>query len=161
MELALYGSLIEEVRARRAKGIHRTSLIDQVLDSQAVGNEPLLDDEQVAYIGGVLLEGGSDTTSSLTLSFLLACCAFPEVLVRSKKKLHFAGSCADLDLWLQRKAQAEVDKVCGRGRMPEFDDYDALPYIRMCVKEVQRWRPVVIMSFPHYTTKEERYKDYV
>lgn len=50
---------------------------------QAVGDEPLLSDEQIAYIGGVLLEGGSDTTSSLTLSFILACAAFPDVLVRS------------------------------------------------------------------------------
>lgn len=38
----------------------------------------------------------------------------------------------------QAKAQAEVDGVCGRGRMPDFDDFEALPYIRMCVKEVQR-----------------------
>lgn len=60
----------------------RGSLMDQVLETQGKGAEPLLDDEQVAYIGGVLLEGGSDTTSSLTLSFILACCAFPEVLVR-------------------------------------------------------------------------------
>lgn len=49
---------------------------------QAVGDEPLLSDEQVAYIGGVLLEGGSDTTSSLTLSFILASAAFPDMLVR-------------------------------------------------------------------------------
>lgn len=57
--------------------------MDQVYDSQAEeqGGDPILTDEQVAYIGGVLLEGGSDTTSSLTLSFMLACCAFPEVLV--------------------------------------------------------------------------------
>lgn len=132
--------MVEEVKTRRAKGIHRNSLMDQVLDSQSVGSDPLLDDEQIAYIGGVLLEGGSDTTSSLTLSFILAMCAFPDVL---------------------KKAQAEVDSVCGRGRMPDFDDFDNLPYIRMCVKEVQRWRPVVIMSFPHFTAREERYKDYV
>lgn len=56
--------------------------MDQVFDmKEKDGGESMLDDEQVAYIGGVLLEGGSDTTSSLTLSFLLACCAFPEVLV--------------------------------------------------------------------------------
>lgn len=100
----------------------------------------MLDDEQVAYIGGVLLEGGSDTTSSLTLSFILACCKFPEVLA---------------------KVQAEVDSVCGRGRLPSFEDFEKMPYVRMCIKEVQRWRPVVIMSFPHFTTKDERYKDYL
>lgn len=110
--------------------------MDQVLDSQSIGNEPLLSDEQVAYIGGVLLEGGSDTTSSLTLSFILACCAFPKVLVSSTLRVPIrAPSLPDHS---QAKAQEEVDRVCGRGRMPDFDDYDNLPYIRMCVKEVQR-----------------------
>ncbi|KAK4051743.1 hypothetical protein OIO90_004567 [Microbotryomycetes sp. JL221] len=140
MELDLYGRMAQEVRDRRAKGINRGSLMDQVLDSQASGADPLLDDEQIAYVGGVLLEGGSDTTSSLTLSFILACCAFPEVL---------------------KKAQQEVDRVCGRDRMPDFDDFENLPYIRMCVKETQRWRPVVVMSFPHCTTKDESFRNYV
>lgn len=31
----------------------------------------------------------------------------------------------------------------------------------MCVKEVQRWRPVVIQGFPHYTTRDEVYKQYL
>ena len=100
--MQLYGRLAEEVKARRAKGINRNSLMDQVLDSQAVGNEPLLDDEQVAYIGGVLLEGGSDTTSSLTLSFILACCAFPRVLVS------LSGS-------RQQQAQALIPIFAGQG----------------------------------------------
>ncbi|KAK4054438.1 hypothetical protein OIV83_000932 [Microbotryomycetes sp. JL201] len=113
MELDLYGRMANEVKERRAKGINRGSLMDQVLDAQASGKDPLLDDEQVAYVGGVLLEGGSDTTSSLTLSFILACCAFPDVL---------------------RKAQQEVDKVCGRNRVPDFEDYDSLPYIRIIPK---------------------------
>lgn len=81
LELKLYGGLANQVRERRARGVDRGSLLDKVFDSQALGDEPLLDDEQVAYIGGVLLEGGSDTTSSLMLAFILACCAFPEVLV--------------------------------------------------------------------------------
>ena len=83
LELKLYGDLAEQVRSRRARGIDRECLLDKVFEMQAAGGEPLLDDEQVAYIGGVLLEGGSDTTSSLLLSFVLACCAFPEVLVRT------------------------------------------------------------------------------
>lgn len=31
----------------------------------------------------------------------------------------------------------------------------------MCVKEVQRIRPVVIMSFPHHLTKDETYNGYL
>jgi len=40
------------------------------------------------------------------------------------------------------KAQAEIDRVVGRSRLPKFSDYDNLPYIRALVKEVLRWRPV-------------------
>lgn len=31
----------------------------------------------------------------------------------------------------------------------------------MCIKEVQRWRPVVIMAFPHKLTQDETYGPYV
>lgn len=38
----------------------------------------------------------------------------------------------------------------------------AIPFERVSDSSARyRWRPVVIMAFPHYTTKEERYKDYV
>ena len=41
-----------------------------------------------------------------------------------------------------RKAQAEIDTVVGRDRMPSFSDRSRLHYIRALVKEVLRWRPV-------------------
>lgn len=43
---------------------------------------------------------------------------------------------------VQRKAQAELDLIC-IGRLPDFDDYDALPYIEAIVLEALRWNPVV------------------
>lgn len=39
----------------------------------------------------------------------------------------------------QRKAQEEIDRVCG-DRMPNFDDFAALPVVRACLKETVRWR---------------------
>ena len=39
---------------------------------------------------------------------------------------------------IQRKAQAEVDRVVGRDRLPEFSDEPALPYVTALVKEVLR-----------------------
>lgn len=42
----------------------------------------------------------------------------------------------------KRKAQAELDAVVGRDRLPTFEDRKNLPYIRAMVKEVLRWRPV-------------------
>jgi len=39
----------------------------------------------------------------------------------------------------QRKAQEEVDRVCG-DRMPTMDDFANLPTVRACLKETLRWR---------------------
>lgn len=44
---------------------------------------------------------------------------------------------------VMRTAQAEIDEVVGRDRLPNFGDYDKLPYINAIVKEVLRWRPVL------------------
>ena len=39
---------------------------------------------------------------------------------------------------IQRKAQAEVDRVVGRDRLPDFSDEPSLPYVTALVKEVLR-----------------------
>lgn len=41
-----------------------------------------------------------------------------------------------------KKAQAEVDAVIGLGRLPDFNDFDSLPYITAVTKETLRWRDV-------------------
>ncbi len=40
---------------------------------------------------------------------------------------------------VQQRAQAELDKVVGRSRLPEFNDEASLPYISAIVKEVFRF----------------------
>lgn len=39
---------------------------------------------------------------------------------------------------VQRKAQAELDRVVGSDRLPEFSDERSLPYITAVVQEVLR-----------------------
>jgi cytochrome P450 len=39
----------------------------------------------------------------------------------------------------QRKAQEEIDRVCG-DRMPTMEDFATLPTVRACLKETVRWR---------------------
>ena len=43
---------------------------------------------------------------------------------------------------VQRRAQAEIDAVVGRDRIPKVSDRESLPYIEAIVKEVVRWRPI-------------------
>jgi hypothetical protein len=41
---------------------------------------------------------------------------------------------------VQRRAQAELDAVIGRDRLPTFDDKPHLPYIEAFCKELLRWK---------------------
>ena len=44
---------------------------------------------------------------------------------------------------VQRRAQEEIDRVIGSGRLPTLVDRGKLPYISALQSEVYRWRPVV------------------
>ncbi|KAJ0417337.1 cytochrome P450 [Aspergillus carlsbadensis] len=86
----LYFELLRDAKDRLARGVRRDCFMDQLLDESFRGKYGLLDDEHVAYIGGFLMEGGSDTTASTLLSFLLAMVKYPRVF---------------------RKAQGQVDRL--------------------------------------------------
>jgi cytochrome P450 len=55
----------------------------------------------------------------------------------------------------QRKAQEEIDRVVGGGRLPTLADRESLPYIEATVKEVLRWHPVAPMGLPHTSTEDD------
>ncbi|KAL2838959.1 cytochrome P450 [Aspergillus pseudoustus] len=97
-------------------------------------------DDQASYISGTLLEAGSDTTSSTLYAFVQAMLLFPDV---------------------QRKAQEEIDRVVGPGRLPVMDDLADLQYIRACMKETLRWMPTTILgAVPHAVTQDDEYMGY-
>ncbi|KAF7355964.1 Cytochrome p450 [Mycena venus] len=83
------------------------------------------------------IAAGADTTVSALGTFILAMTMYPEV---------------------QKKAQAAVDEVVGRSRLPDFND--DIPYIDAVVNEVLRWRPVTPLSLPHAVTEDDMYKGY-
>lgn len=61
---------------------------------------------------------------------------------------------------VQKKAQAELDEVVGRGQMPTFTDYERLPYISALVKESLRWMPVDPVGLPHRVIQDDEYEGY-
>jgi cytochrome P450 len=81
--------------------------------------------------------GGSDTISTMMGFWTLAMLAYPET---------------------QARAQAELDAVVGRTRLPTFADYPHLPYIRAMVKELLRWRPITPITTPHRLTEDDWYE---
>lgn len=54
---------------------------------------------------------------------------------------------------VMRKAQAHIDAIVGRDRLPSFSDRESLPYIDAIVKETHRWRTVGPLAMPHFSTE--------
>nr|VWP01592.1 Uncharacterized protein [Ganoderma boninense] len=50
--------------------------------------------------------------------------------------------------------------VVGPDRLPEFSDYDRLPYTRAFIKELTRWHTVSPMGVPHTVVDDDEYNGY-
>jgi len=80
---------------------------------------------------------------------------------------------------VMKKAQAEINSVVASNRLPEFEDADALPYVRAMIKETMRfakfipfyrlatlllksfhsrWRPIAPMGVPHSVISDDVYE---
>lgn len=110
---ALYFQLMGETKERMDQGKNTGCFMEKLIQNQ---DKSGLDDEHVAYVGGILMEAGSDTTSSTLLSFLLGTMQNQHAL---------------------RQAQEEVDRCCGTDRSPVPEDLASLPYIEACMLEVR------------------------
>lgn len=128
-QMELYLSLVAGTRERIREGRSPDCFLGEMLRDQEKNG---LDDEHLAYLAGNLvcidweanvvrvadslqMEAGSDTTASTLLSFLLAMIKYPKEF---------------------RKAQEEVDRVCGLLRSPTSEDIGRLPFIEACMNEV-------------------------
>ncbi|CAE6523007.1 unnamed protein product [Rhizoctonia solani] len=80
----LYFGLLRETEERVANGHENGCFMEEVLARQ---EEFGMSRELVGYLGGVMIEGGSDTTSSWLQSLVLALAAFPE----AQKKAQYRG----------------------------------------------------------------------
>ncbi|KAG2366783.1 cytochrome P450, partial [Suillus spraguei] len=90
----------------------------------------------VKEAAGIACGTVAQTSTSTLLVFLLAMILHPEA---------------------QAKAQAEIDRVVGKDRLPNFDDRQALPYVEAIFRETLRWYPVVPFGVPHATTTSDIY----
>ncbi|OHF02997.1 hypothetical protein CORC01_01755 [Colletotrichum orchidophilum] len=88
--------------------------------------------EELAILSFALIIASADTSRMTTWSFVEAMMQFPDA---------------------QARAQADIDKVVG-DRPPVYEDYAQIPYVRMLLKEVWRWRPPVALGHPHITSRE-------
>lgn len=82
------------VDERRARGDHRVSLADKLLDEYKEKGFPMTQ-HALDQLFGELVEGGAETTSSSMLTMTLA-------LAKNS--------------WVQEKARKQMDEVCGSER---------------------------------------------
>ncbi|KZV74588.1 cytochrome P450 [Peniophora sp. CONT] len=59
---------------------------------------------------------------------------------------------------VQKHAQAELDAVVGRGRLPSFADRAHLPYTVALLREVLRWRTGLPLGVPHMSEADDFYE---
>ena len=62
---------------------------------------------------------------------------------------------------VQKKAQAELDRVVGPSRLPDFGDLENLTYVKAVVLETTRWMPTVPLGVPHLLCQDDVYRGYL
>jgi len=129
----MFQTLVNRVRSDVLKDSERPSLSASLIKNS---DRNPLSNQEMAWLLGTLYSAGAETTSTTMYWWALAMVAHPEV---------------------QKRAQAELDTVVGRSRIPTFSDVPNLPYIQAMVKEALRWRPVLPFSLPHATTEDDWY----
>ncbi|KAH8817738.1 cytochrome P450 [Flagelloscypha sp. PMI_526] len=117
-------------------GDERPSLVSSLVKR---GKDNHFSELESSWVAGVMISAGAETTAAVMAWFMLAMTLNPDI---------------------QRKCHEELDRVVGRDRMPNFDDYDSLIYIRAVVKEILRWRPVDPIGLQHQTTEDDVYNGY-
>ncbi|KAJ7888809.1 cytochrome P450 [Mycena leptocephala] len=128
--------LVQEVKTKMANGRATPSFCRQLIEEREKNN---MSDLEIGYTCGTPFGAGVETTTGSLSSFFLACAAFGPSFIP--------------------KAQKELDAVVGSDRMPAFEDFDNLPFIRAIVNETLRWRPVAVLGgTPHASTEDFVYQ---
>ncbi|KAI1174104.1 putative O-methylsterigmatocystin oxidoreductase [Nemania sp. FL0916] len=112
----------------------------EILEKKQAWYSQGLDEEDLAWVAGGLVEAGFETTAIALNSLVLYLAANPRV---------------------QTVAQEELARIVGSDRPPLFADLPRLPYVRSCVKEVLRINPMLIPGIKHFTDADVTYKNHV
>ncbi|KAL0577986.1 hypothetical protein V5O48_004024, partial [Marasmius crinis-equi] len=130
---SVYTDALNTVKKQIAQDTAQKSMATLALQKQ---REFEMDDHEIAYALSAPWSAGVLTTVATIEVAILAMLHDPSVM---------------------RKAQAEIDRVVGRGRIPDFSDIDALPYLQALIKETLRWRPIAPIGFAHCVTEDDVY----
>ncbi|CAH0057363.1 unnamed protein product [Clonostachys solani] len=129
-----------QMTAKNYQPSYVSKLIDYFTPSD--GDSPSLgsaDEDAIMWTAMSLYGAASDTTVITLTAFTAAMILYPDV---------------------QRKAQGEIDRVVGFGKLPTFEDRDKLPYVNALIKEAARWWPITPLGFPHVVDSDFDYNGF-
>ncbi|CCM06879.1 uncharacterized protein FIBRA_09188 [Fibroporia radiculosa] len=128
----------EKVKQEMASGSARPSFLKTMLEEHTQAQDDMTPEQEreLMCLSSIMYSAGADTTGAAMLTFMLAMTLHPEVF---------------------RKAQAEIDRVIGSSRLPDWDDRASLPYLECVLKEVYRWNPPGSLAVPHRAMTEDTY----
>ncbi|KAF9015058.1 cytochrome P450 [Cyathus striatus] len=130
----------EIVKKSMEDGTAISSFVTDNLEKIKNSNEYSEDYEEIIKnCAGIAYIAGSDTTVSVVLTWILAMTHYPDVFAQ---------------------AQAELDSVVGKSRLPDFQDRASLPYLGAMLSETLRWYPVTPQALPHRAVAEDIYEGY-
>lgn len=134
VDTKMYLSLLDDLKHQMQVGTAHTSVDTHGLEKQEQFG---LTDVETAYALSAPWAAGTGTTMATIEVFLLAMQLYPAAM---------------------KKPQAEIDSVIGSGRMPDFKDFDALPYVQAVIKELMRWRCIAPIAVPRAVIDDNVYE---
>ncbi|KAL2280266.1 hypothetical protein FJTKL_12715 [Diaporthe vaccinii] len=127
----------KKISDRVSEGTATESVYKHFLQNRSEYN---VTDEEAVHTFQTLIDGGTRSPHNNLLGFLFLMMEYPE--------------------W-QRKLQDEVDKVVGKGRLPNYQDIADLPTVRAVVKEGVRYRSLIAeMGVSHTLEQDDIYEGF-
>jgi cytochrome P450 len=133
--ITVYGGMIDKIDQDMKTGVETPDCLTKTLLS--VHEQEGLDDLDISMLVSAFMVDDVETTASVMQWFTALIPAYPEV---------------------QRKAQEELDRVVGRGRLPAVEDEANLPYCHAIIKEVERCFNPIWLGTPHAASQNFEYE---
>ncbi|KAI9037331.1 cytochrome P450 [Aspergillus affinis] len=127
----IYGGLFKNVEKQLEEGKPVPDCLGKTMVE--IQDKEQLDDLDMTMLASAFMLAGVENPGALLQWFSALIPTFPEV---------------------QKKAQAELDRVVGRDRLPTIDDEKSLPYCRAIIKEVERVHNPFWLGTPHATSED-------
>ncbi|KAG8695405.1 hypothetical protein FRC08_007853 [Ceratobasidium sp. 394] len=133
----LFDGVLDQMRHGH---VNHASYSSRLLEENGGPNASPKDIDVIRWSAAGIFSGGTSTSVGVIATFLIMTTLYPE---------------------MAKKAQAELDAVTGRARLPNLDDADHMPYYNALLQEVVRTFPSVPLGLPHSATEDIHFCGYL